>query len=72
MSVYDKAVLEKQISAVKSKGNMMRQQTAVIQQWPWDNGLPLHRGSMEAFLQESCPENQNPMFREIVLVSVST
>ena len=55
-------------------GNSIRVNAPVIQEWPWENGLPLEHGSMELRLQESLAsqgERQDPAFVDLVLVHFS-
>lgn len=53
----------------QSSGISIRENAPVIQQWPWENGLPLQHGSMESSLRSSLDgTGQEPDFVTMVLV----
>jgi hypothetical protein len=52
--------------------NSIRINAPVVQEWPWENGLPLEHGSMASSLQNSLRLNstqQEQDFVDMVLVS---
>jgi len=52
--------------------NSIRVNAPVVQEWPWENGLPLEHGSMQSSLQNSLWRSetpQEPAFVSMVLVS---
>ena len=66
LSIVD---LEKQISTLAKEGDTIREKTPVIRQWPWVNGIPLHHGSMKAYLSNHLEsETQIDEFKDLILV----
>lgn len=61
-------VLLNQLSALRREGNKIRTSAPVIQQWPWENGIVLERGSMTAKMRESMT-TRDGAFEIMVLVS---
>lgn len=60
----------KQVVEFRKTGNSMRLQSPVLQQWPWDNGLPLQHGLMgERMRQLLSTTDHEPVFVAMVLVS---
>jgi hypothetical protein len=47
MSSHSSSVaLLNEISNVKRSGELIRNRSPVLRQWPWENGIALERGSM--------------------------
>lgn len=41
-----------QLTSLRRSGKVVRTQSAAIKQWPWQNGIVLHDGSMAEYLKE--------------------
>jgi hypothetical protein len=65
-------MLLNQLAAFRDSGKMIRLQSPVLQQWPWDNGIPLEAGLMGERMRHSfnIPARE-PVFVAMVLVSKS-
>ena len=48
----EQVVLDEQVAAFESAGVIVRNNSPVILQWPWENGVPLAHGSMAQRLKE--------------------
>ena len=64
------------LSHMLSVSNSIRVNAPVVQEWPWENGLPLEHGSMESMLRKSLgvhssDEPEEPALVEMVLVSLA-
>jgi hypothetical protein len=46
--------------------NSIRLNAPVVQEWPWENGLPLEHGSMESSLRKSLWLSETPQEQEFV------
>ena len=61
----------KQVVDFRKTGKSMRLQSPVLQQWPWDNGMPLQHGLMgERMRQLLSTSDHEPVFVAMVLVSL--
>jgi hypothetical protein len=59
-----------QLLALRETGKSIRLQSPVIQQWPWDNGMPLQHGLMGERMRLSLASTSHePAFVAMVLVS---
>jgi hypothetical protein len=62
--------LEKDLTALQKSRALIRTQSPVLLQWPWENGIALERGSMRERL-ELCLQGSPRDSRLIEMVTVS-
>jgi hypothetical protein len=43
----------RRLAELKESGLIVRNSTAVIKQWPWENGIPLQHGSMADTMKDA-------------------
>lgn len=71
-SIQKRSDILKQMAEFQKTGNAMRLQSPLLQQWPWDNGMPLQHGLMgERMRQLLSTSDHEPVFVAMVLVSES-
>jgi len=63
-----KLSLLNEISSVRCAGDILRNRAPLIQQWPWENGIVLQRGSMAEKMREGI-NDETGAFELMVLVS---
>jgi hypothetical protein len=63
-----------EITSLRRAGHIIRTQAPVIQQWPWENGVVLHHGSMAARLKEKMvgPSKEGDFERMVLVCFLST
>lgn len=63
------SMLLAQVTQLHQSHQVIRNKSPVIQQWPWDNGIPLQHGSMVSYLKERLGEAGNEPVEMMTLVS---